>query len=54
MIDGVDTNVALESNGATAAQSRETAYPASKAIDGYTNATDSDLASTGAGTDPWW
>ena len=55
MIDGVDTNVALASNGATADQSGSgTDYPASKAIDGRAIGNEDDLANTGRRTDPWW
>ena len=56
MVDGVETDVALQSKGATAAQSSTAGsqFPANKAIDGDTTASNNHITHTLQEDNPWW
>ena len=56
MVNGVETNVALASSGATATQSSTygSPYPASNAINGQHTGQTSDTSSTHFEFNPWW
>ena len=56
MINGVETNVALASSGATATQSSTYSadFPASNAINGQHTGKTSDISHTNFESNPWW